>query len=274
LEQRAQELAETQARAAQLNDSYALVLRELEMTRLGAAKGVIPQVDLVRLERQANDTKGELEVTRLTIPRRQAAQRELQQKMLQAAADFRATASRELSEARAEQSMAGATRVALQDRLTRTTVRAPVTGTVKQVKINTVGGVVQPGMDLIEIVPQEDTLMVEARVRPADIAFLRPGLPALVKLTAYDFSIYGGLEGTVEHVSADAMVDERPGAQPQSYYLIRVRTALGGRGGARKALKIIPGMQAAVDVRTGRKTVLQYLLKPVLRAKQTALRER
>ena len=170
--------------------------------------------------------------------------------------------------------MVSATRVALKDRLARTTVRASSAGTIKQIKVNTVGGVVQPGMDLVEIVPIEDSLLVEAHVRPADIAFLRPGLSALVKLTAYDFSIYGGLEGTVEHISADAIVDERPGANPESYYVIRVRTAYSSRAGAVYRLKIIPGMQASVDSRTGRKTVLQYLLKPVLRAKQTALRER
>jgi adhesin transport system membrane fusion protein len=153
-------------------------------------------------------------------------------------------------------------------------VRAPLAGTIKQVKINTVGGVVQPGMDLVEIVPLEDTLLVEARVRPADIAFIRPGLQAMVKLTAYDFSIYGGLEGTVEHISADTIVDERPGLQPESYYLVRVRTARTSRGGGDKHLKIIPGMQASVDIRTGRRTVLHYILKPILRAKQTALRER
>jgi adhesin transport system membrane fusion protein len=273
-EQRGQELAETRVRAAQLKASHDLLKRELEMVRRANAQGAISEVDLLRLERQESDTRGELEVTQLMIPRREAAQREVKEKAAQVTADFRATASRELSEARADQSMVAATRVALQDRLDRTTVRAPVAGTIKQVKINTVGGVVQPGMDLIEIVPLEDTLLVEARVRPADIAFLRPGLPALVKLSAYDFSIYGGLQGTVENVSADAIMDERPGVQPQSYYIIRVRTSRGGRGGATKALKIIPGMQATVDVRTGRKTVLQYLLKPVLRAKQTAMRER
>lgn len=273
-EQRSQELTEMQAHAAQLEHSYDLVQQELAITRQAADQSVFPKVQLIRLERQANDLKGELDVARLSLPRLQAAQDEIRRKAEQITAEFRATASRELSEARAEQSVVSATRVALEDRLARTTVRAPLTGTVKQVKVNTIGGVVQPGMDLVEIVPLEDSLLVEARIRPADIAFLRPGLDAMVKLTAYDFSIYGGLEGTVEHISADAIVDERPGARPESYYLVRVRTARGGRGAGDKHLKIIPGMQATVDIRTGHKTVLQYLLKPVLRAKQTALRER
>ncbi len=273
-EQRVQELAETQARAVQLQHSYELVEQELDITRKAASDNVFPKVDLIRLERQANDLKGELEVARLNVPRLEAAEGEVRQKAKQVEAEFRAVARRELSEARAEQSMASASKLELEDRLARTTVRAPLTGTIKQVKINTVGGVVQPGMDLVEIVPLEDTLLVETRVRPADIAFLRPGLEAMVKLTAYDFSIYGGLGGTVEHISADAIVDERPGLQPESYYLVRVRTSHSSRGAGGKLLKIIPGMQATVDIRTGRRTVLQYVLKPILRAKQTALRER
>ncbi|MFC4312736.1 HlyD family type I secretion periplasmic adaptor subunit [Steroidobacter flavus] len=273
-EQRAQELSEVQTHAAQLEHSYDLVQQELAITRQAADQSVFPKVQLIRLERQANDLKGELDVARLSVPRLQAAMAEVRRRADQATAEFRSAASRELSEARAEQSVISATKVALEDRLARTTVRAPLTGTIKQVKVNTIGGVVQPGMDLVEIVPLEDSLLVEARVRPADIAFLRPGLPAMVKLTAYDFSIYGGLEGTVDHISADAILDERSAARPESYYLVRVRTSRGGRGAGDKHLKIIPGMQATVDIRTGHKTVLQYLLKPILRARQTALRER
>jgi membrane fusion protein, adhesin transport system len=273
-EQRAQELAETRARVIQLQHSFALLEQELDIVRKATDNHVFAKVDLIKLERQANDLSGELEVARLNVPRLEAAQSEVRQKAAQTAADFRATASRELSEARADQSMASASKLELQDRLARTTVRAPLAGTIKQVKINTVGGVIQPGMDLVEIVPRDDTLLIEARVRPADIAFVRPGLQAMVKVTAYDFSIYGGLAGRVEHVSADAIVDERPGSPPESYYLVRVRTSRSSRGAGDKHLEIIPGMQATVDIKTGRRTVLHYLLKPILRAKQTALRER
>lgn len=272
--QRAQELAETRARAAQLKHSYELVEQELDIIRRAADKNVYPRVDLIKLERQANDLEGELEVAQLNVPRTEAAQSEVRHKAEQTSADFRATAARELSEARAQQSMLSASKVELEDRLARTMVRAPLAGTIKQVKVNTIGGVVQPGMDLVEIVPLEDTLLVEARVRPKDIAFLRPGLEATVKLTAYDFAIYGGLKGTVEHISADAIVDERPGMQPESYYLVRVRTSQNDRASGAQQLRIIPGMQATIDVLTGRRTVLQYLLKPLLRAKHTALRER
>jgi len=273
-EQRRQELAEMQSRVTRLEQSYSLVQQELDMVRPAAEKGIIPKVELVRLERQVNDIKGELDVARLSVPRLRAAIGETTQKSEQFAADFRAQAGHDLSEVRSEQSVVSATKVALEDRLDRTTVRAPVAGTVKQVKVNTVGGVVQPGMDLIEIVPNDETLLVEARVRPADIAFLRPGLEAMVKLSAYDFSIYGGIEGTVEHISADVIVDERPGARGESYYLVRVRTQRPSHGAGDKHLKILPGMQATVDIKTGQKTVLQYLMKPILRAKQTALRER
>ena len=274
LEQRAQELAEMQARDTQLRQSYELVQQELAMVRPAAEKGVVSKVDLVRLERQANDLSGELEVARLGVPRLRAAEQEVRDRVEQYRAEFRAGARRELSEARAEQSIVSSSNVALEDRLARTTVRAPLAGTVKQVKVATIGGVVQPGMDLVEIVPKNDTLLVETRVRPRDIAFVRPGLDAMVKLSAYDFSIYGGLAGRVEHVSADAIVDDRPGVAPESYYLVRVRTTQSNRGGGHQRLDVIPGMQATVDIRTGRRTVLQYLLKPVLRAKENALRER
>ena len=273
-EQREQELAEMRAREVQLQHSLELVEQELGMTRPAAEKGVISKVELIRLERQANDLSGELSVVRLAVPRLEAAAREVREKVEQVTAEFRSATSHELSETRAEQSVVSASNVALVDRLARTTVRAPVAGTINQVKVTTVGGVVQPGMDLVEIVPLDDTLLVEARVRPKDIAFLRPGLDAMVKLSAYDFSIYGGLAGTVEHVSADAIVDDRPGVTPESFYLVRVRTTQSSHGAGKRHIKVIPGMQATVDIRTGRRTVLQYLLKPVLRAKENALRER
>ena len=273
-EQRRQERGEMEARVEKLANSSQLIQQELAMVRPAVEKGVVSRVDLLRLERQASDIDGELAMARLAVPRLRAAEQEGRQKADQFIDDFRAKASRELSDARAEQSVVSATKVALEDRLDRTVVRAPVAGTVKQVKVNTVGGVVQPGMDLVEIVPTDDALMVEARVRPADIAFLRPGLEAMVKLSAYDFSIYGGIEGTVEHISADAIVDERPGTRPEAYYLVRIRTRGTSHSAHNAPLKILPGMQATVDIRTGRRTVLQYLLKPVLRAKQTALRER
>ena len=155
--------------------------------------------------------------------------------------------------------------------MTRTLVRSPVKGIVKQLKVATVGGVIQPGMDLVEIVPLEDKLLIEAQIRPADIAFLHPGQKAMIKLSAYDFSIYGGLEAELEHISADSITNEEDG---ENYYLIRLRTKKNylEKNGAK--LNVIAGMTAEVDILTGKKTVLDYLLKPILKARETALRER
>ncbi|HRE31703.1 MAG TPA: HlyD family type I secretion periplasmic adaptor subunit, partial [Candidatus Berkiella sp.] len=185
---------------------------------------------------------------------------------------FKSDAFKELNAARAEYSRLFESNKAAADRVTRTIVRSPVRGTVNQVKVTTIGGIVQPGQDLMDIVPLDDTLLIEANVRPSDIGFLRPGLPATVKISAYDFSIYGGLKAVVEHISADTITDEKG----NSFYQIRVRTTeasylLGKHG---EPLQIIPGMSATVDILTGQKTVLEYLLKPIIKAKRNAMRER
>lgn len=273
-EQRRRELAEKRSREKQLQQSYELIAKELAMMRPMAQQGAVSEVDLLRLERQVNDLRGELDATRLALPRLEAAYREVQQKMEGLGAQFRAEAMKELNLVRAEQSALSAANTALDDRVTRTLVRAPLAGTVKQIRVNTVGGVVQPGMDLLEIVPLDDTLLVEARVRPSDIAFLRPGQEALVKLSAYDFSIYGGLPATLEHISADTLIPDRPGEKPESFYQIRVRTKQVKPGGRAAPLAILPGMVATVDIKTGQKTVLYYLLKPIIKTKEMALRER
>jgi len=156
------------------------------------------------------------------------------------------------------------------DRVTRTDVRSPVRGTIKQINLNTVGGVVRPGESILEIVPLDDTLLIEARIRPADIAFLHPGQKAMVKITAYDFAIFGGLDGVLEAISADTIEDD----DGESFYKVKLRTqknAIAYRG---EELPIMPGMTASIDILTGKKSVLAYLLKPILRAKQNALRER
>ena len=273
-EQRRHELAEKQARAAQLQESYALIAKELAMTRPLAAQGVVSEVEILRLERQASDTKGDLDATRLTIPRLEAASREVRQKMEEITAQFRAEAMKDLNQARADQTALSAANTGLEDRVTRTQVRAPMAGIVKQLKVNTVGGVIQPGMDLMDIVPAEDSLLIEARVRPADVAFLKPGQDATVKLSAYDFTIYGGLPATLEHISPDTLVPERPNERPEAYYLIRVRTKTNKLSGWDKPVSILPGMVAAVDIKTGKRTILNYLLKPIIKTKEAALRER
>jgi adhesin transport system membrane fusion protein len=268
--QREQELTELATRLGQLERSHALAVEELEITEPLASSRVVSKVQLLRLQREVNDLEGELEATRLAAPRVEAAVREAKRRIEERYLDFRAEAQRELNAVQAEAAALRAVLAAEADKVSRTEVRAPVRGTVKQLFVNTVGGVVQPGEPLIEIVPLEDNLLVEARIRPADIAFLHPGQPAMVKVTAYDFAIYGGLDGVVEDISADTITDERG----ESFYRVRVRTDDNALHNADELLPIIPGMTTQVDILTGEKTVLDYLLKPILRAWNRALRER
>jgi adhesin transport system membrane fusion protein len=267
-EQRGQELNELKTRLAQLDRSYRLADQELSL--MESVGGGVPKGDLLRLRRQVNDLQGEMEQATLAVPRAESALGEAGKRIEKTFSTFRAEAQRDLNAHEAE--MAGLKEVVLagEDRVRRTEVRSPVRGTIKTLKIGTIGGVVQPGADLAEIVPLEDTLLVEAQVRPADIAFIAPGLPAMVKVTAYDFSIYGGLKGVVEDISADTIVNERH----ESFYRVRVRTERNYLGSEAKPLRIIPGMTAQVDVLTGEKTVLDYLLKPILKARSRALTER
>jgi adhesin transport system membrane fusion protein len=154
--------------------------------------------------------------------------------------------------------------------VTRTEVRSLVRGTVKELKFNTIGGVIKPGADIIEIVPLDDTLLIEAEVRPADIAFLRPGQEAMIKISAYDFSIYGGLTAKLEQISADTIKNE----EGENFYRVYLRTSENSLKRHGEELPIIPGMTATAEILTGKKTVLDYMLKPILKAKARALRER
>ena len=271
IDQRMQELKEKRAREIQIKASLDLLKKELTMSRPLVKAGAMSEVELLRLERQENDLQGELDSAKITIPRLDAAVTEARNKLEGYVAKFRNDALTELNQVRAEQEGTSATQVALKDRVERAVVRSPVTGTIKALKVNTVGGVVQPGSDLLEIVPLEDNLLVEARVKPRDIAFLRPGQETLVKITAYDFSIYGGFHAKLENISADSITDEK---KNETYYLVRVRTmsAMPERHG--QPLAIIPGMTATVHIHTGEKTFLQYLLKPIIKTKELAFRER
>jgi len=274
VDQRSQELKEKRGRLTQIQTSLEFLNRELTMSRPLVKAGAMSEVELLRLERQQNDLQGELDSTKITIPRLDAAISEARSRLDSYVAKFRNDALAELNQVRAEQEGTSATGVALQDRVDRAVVRSPVTGTVKSVKITTVGGVVQPGSELLEIVPLEDNLLVEARVKPRDIAFLRPGQDALVKITAYDFSIYGGFPAKLEQISADSITDEKKPDRAESYYLVRVRTTSAVPARRDKPVAIIPGMTATVHIQTGEKTFLQYLLKPIIKTKELAFRER
>lgn len=268
LAQRHQELNEAQAKKAQATQGYDLTSKELAVTRPLINSGAVSEVELLRLERDVSRYRGERDMASAQISRIQAAINEAQRKIEEVELTFRNDASKELSETMAKLNSLAEGSVALSDRVKQSSIRSPVKGTVKRLLVNTVGGVVQPGKDMIEIVPLEDALLLEAKVQPRDIAFLRPGQPVMVKFTAYDFSIYGGLDGTLEHIGADSVTDEKGNA----FYTVRVRTSKPGFGDAN--LPIIPGMVAEVDILTGKKSVLAYLIKPVLRAKSVALTER
>ncbi|RPJ16712.1 MAG: HlyD family type I secretion periplasmic adaptor subunit [Desulfobacteraceae bacterium] len=268
--QRLNELRELNTKLAELNKTYLLFQEELRLTKPLVSKGAVSEMEVLRLERQASEMQGEMEQTKQAIPRAQSRIDESQVAMKELRLAFINKAKSELNEVLAQLGEDSATSIALQDRLDRTLVKSPVNGTVNRIHINTVGGVIQPGMNLIEIVPLEGTLLVEAMIKPADIAFLRPNQDAMIKFTAYDFTIFGGLNAKLEQISADSITDEKG----NSFYLVRLRTDKNYLGPKTNPLPIIPGMIASVDILTGKKTVLSYLLKPVLRAKYMALRER
>ena len=268
--QKQQEQAEFLAKQQQYRSSLGLIQQELNMSTPLVASGAISAVEVLRLRRSLVEVRGALDATTQALPRAEAAANEMQSRIEQSVLAFRAEAFKNLNEARTQWQKITASSVAIQDRVSRTTVTSPVKGIIKQLKINTIGGVVQPGSDILEIVPLEDKLLIEARVRPQDVAFLHPGQNAMVKFNAYDYTIYGGLKANLELISADTIVDK----DGRSFYLIQVRTDKSHLGSDEHPLLIIPGMIATVDIITGEKSVLDYLLKPVLKARAEALRER
>ncbi|NMY52663.1 MULTISPECIES: HlyD family type I secretion periplasmic adaptor subunit [Pseudomonas] len=270
LRQKTQELAEFRAKAQQYRSSMGLLQQELNMSQPLVATGAISQVEILRLRRSLVEIRGSLDATNLAIPRAESAMDEIKSKIEESELSFRSDAFKELNEIRTELQKLTATSVAIDDRVSRTTVVSPVRGVIKQLKVNTIGGVVQPGSDMLEIVPLDDSLLIEAKVRPQDVAFLHPGQKAMVKFTAYDYTIYGGLKANLELISADTITDE----EGNSFYLIQVRTNKSHLGSDEHPLLIIPGMVATVDIITGEKSVLDYLLKPVLKARSEAMRER
>ncbi|WP_236066452.1 HlyD family type I secretion periplasmic adaptor subunit [Pseudomonas alliivorans] len=270
LRQKTQELAEFRSKQEQFRSSLALVQQELDMSAPLVGSGAVSPVEILRLKRNAVEIRGSMNANTLAIPRAEAAISEIRSRVQESELGFRADAARELNEKRNDLARISASRIAIDDRMSRTTVVSPVRGIVKTLKVNTIGGVVQPGSDLMEIVPLEDNLLIEAKVRPQDVAFLHPGQKAMVKFSAYDYTLYGGLPARLELIGADTVTDDKD----NSFYLIQVRTDSNHLGSDSKPLLIIPGMIATVDIITGEKSVMDYLLKPVLKARAEALRER
>ncbi len=270
LEQREQEKAELVSKITLAEEGLSIANEELAITAPLVEKKIVSKVKLLQLRREINGLEGDISAAKLALPRAESAIAEARQRVEEKRQNQKSGILGELSQRRAEQQAVQEAIIAAKDKVARTEVRSPVKGVVKELKIRTVGGVIKPGEDLMEIIPIEDNLRIEAQVRPADIAFLRPEQEAMVKFTAYDFSVYGGLPGKVERISADTILDE----QGEAFYKVIVRTETNNltRGG--ENLPIIPGMVATVDVITGEKSVLDYLLKPIIKAQQQALRER
>jgi len=267
LDQRSEELNEVRAKLTQVTRALELSTQELNVTKPLLASGAISEVEILRLEGDVSNARGEREQalsqeSRLVLAV-QESEGKLRETELLASNKWR----NELSEVLSKIASLSETSTGLADKIKYAEIRSPVRGTVQRVFTNTVGGVVQPGHEVVEMVPLDDQLLIEAKVSPKDIAFLHPGQEAIVKFTAYDFVVYGGLKGKVEHISPDTITDEKE----RTFYIVRVRTE---RAGFDPSLPIMSGMMTQVDILTGKKTVLAYLLKPVLRAQQNAMTER
>jgi adhesin transport system membrane fusion protein len=240
------------------------------MTEPMVAKGVRSKIDFLKLQREANEAKDRYDSVRLSVPRLQSAIKEVQSTINETMYLFKSDAKLKLNEATAEFRGYRANSTALEDQVTRTIVRSPMKGVVQKIYVHTVGGVIKPGENIIEVVPSDQTLLVEVKIKPSDIAFIYLGQKAIVKFSAYDFSIYGGLDGEVVLISADTTKDEKENV----FYTVRIKTTKNFLGREKKPLKIIPGMTVNVDIITGQKSVLDYILKPILKTKQYTFSER
>ncbi|MDD1780458.1 HlyD family type I secretion periplasmic adaptor subunit [Enterovibrio sp. ZSDZ35] len=269
--QKQQEIKELRTKIKTLESSAKLVAREYELTKPLAKKKIVPEIELLKLQRKVNDIRGEIAALYQLQPKLKAQQDEAILKRREAVLSFENENRTQISELEAKLSRLQQAKVGAQDKVDKAIITSPVNGTIKTIHINTLGGVIKPGDNILEIVPTEDQLLIEAKIQPKDIAFLHSGLPAVVKVTAYDFTRYGGLKGKLEHISADTTQDEKG----NSFYLVRVRTDVSNLADSDGGdLPIIPGMLTSVDIVTGKRTVLDYILNPILRARESALRER
>ena len=265
--QREKELIEVQFKAEIAEKTYESANKELAANKPLLASGAVSEIDILKLEREAVRARGEIDQAGAQGNRIKVSISEARRKITEAEQNFKSRVRTELNETSAKLDSISETSVSLTDKVKQATLKSPVNGKVSRLFYNTLGGVIQPGKEVMELVPTDDALVLETKVEIKDIAFLRPDQSAIVKLTAYDYTIYGTLDATVESIAANSTVDEKGNA----YYIVRVRTAQTSLG---KGLPIIPGMVAQVDILTGKKTILSYLLKPVLKAKSYAFSER
>lgn len=268
--QRKNELSEANTKKKHLNISLKMIQEEVTMTEPMVAKGVRSKIDFLKLKREANEINERYTAINLSIPRLESAIKEAENSIEETRLLFQSDAKMKLNEAISELKGLQANSTALEDQVQRTRVLSPMKGIVQKIFVHTIGGVIKPGEDIIEIVPSEQTLLVEVKIKPSDIAFIYYGQKAIVKFSAYDFSIYGGLEGKVVNISADTIKDKKDNV----FYTVKIKTNKKYIGEEDKQLSIIPGMTASVDIITGQKSVLDYILKPILKTKQYTFSER
>jgi adhesin transport system membrane fusion protein len=271
VEQRRRDLREGEASVSTLVNSLRLAREQVDMLRPLAEQGIVPQTEFLTAEREMVETQGRLTAARQGVARARAAVSEAQSELQAARLDFRQQALNERSELQTRIAVNEETIRGAEARRQRNELRAPADGIVNDVQITTVGGFVNAGEKLMQIVPVGDNLLVETRIRPSDIAFIKVGDPANVKVTAYDFSVFGGLTGRVQQISADSIYDE---VEREAYYLVTIETDQGFIDHNGQRLPIVPGMICDVEIMTGRKSILTYLLKPVNKAFDEALTER
>ncbi|RWO45369.1 MAG: HlyD family type I secretion periplasmic adaptor subunit [Mesorhizobium sp.] len=271
LDQRERELAEAQANSDRLTKNLVVSDQEAKLVDAMVKKGLMARTEQLRVEREQTELNGQLNLAGETIKKIKSSITEAQLQVEELGLQLQQEALDDLTQALAELSVVDETIRGATDKVARTDIRSPVDGIVNTLELNTVGAFVQPGAVVAGIVPTSETLLVEARVSPRDVAFIRPDQEALIKVTAYDFSIFGGIEGKVSNITADSLVDQKTG---EPYYQVRVATDKSTLQRDGKAYSIIPGMICSVDIKTGRKTILHYLLKPINKAREEAMSER
>lgn len=271
LDQRQKELAESTANERRLTENLVVSEKEAKLVASMVKRGLMAQTDQLRLDRELTELNGQIALAAESIKRIEATIVEAKLQVDELGLQLQQEALDELTQSLAELSVVDETIRGATDRVARTDIRSPVDGIVNTLELNTIGAFVQPGAIVAGIVPTSETLLIEARVSPRDVAFIRPGQDALIKVTAYDFSIFGGLDGKVSNITADSLVDQNTG---EPYYQVRVSTERSALERDGKTYSIIPGMICTVEIMTGRKTILTYLLKPINKARDEALRER
>jgi adhesin transport system membrane fusion protein len=273
IQQKNNTLAEAKSKLKFASRSIKLIQEEVLMKEPLVRQGIESKPDFLRLKRELGDKKNDYHTVRLSIPRIQAEIREIKNKIISTKEEFKNEAREKLSQTLADVSQTREIKKALENEVGRTNVVSPVDGIVKKIEVTTIGQVIKSGNSILEIVPVDDKLLLEVKVKPKDIAFVYPGQEANVKVTAYDFPIYGGLKGEVLSIGADSII-EKSSKGEQSYFLITIKTDKNYVEKDGKKGVIMPGMVVSADILTGKKTVISYLMKPITRAKENALKER